>query len=96
MAEAQAGHYFWFQLGTEIAKDRCHSDRRRRSLGSNQPCGAVFRFTLPVEQTPSGSSLEGSRREPLPTRRGCEVGKTFRMFNQLILTCVGLLADGNG
>ena len=40
MAEAQAAHYFRFDLGTEIAKQSRHSDRRRRSLaarGSDEP-----------------------------------------------------------
>src|SRR5262249_15116905 len=40
MAEAHAAHYFWFGLGTEIATESRHSDRRRRSLdaiGSDEP-----------------------------------------------------------
>jgi len=41
MAEAHAAHYyFWFRLGTEIAKESRHSDRRRRSggaRGSDEP-----------------------------------------------------------
>ena len=40
MAEVRSAHYFWFELGTEIANESRHSDRRRRSLdarGSDEP-----------------------------------------------------------
>ena len=73
MAETHAAHYLWLELGTEIAKEIRHSDRRRRSLGaggSDEPrqvaglCRSRVRMRResPEIQTPPQRVLRDCRR----------------------------------
>jgi len=77
IAKAHAAHYFRFELGTEIAWESHHSDRRRRSFGarcSDEPRQVTGLCCNAARMRRGSSELKASPQRSLRDRRPTHAG----------------------